>query len=174
MLHRKFPFLQWGTDPQAKAEVTGDPKAHNGGAARKRTDNTCQNAVFYICDHKNQYNQKDNPHRKEKADFLYMIYGHSGKWDCAFFFCLRNPGQKPEIVNFFHTAPFLSRIHLSRRSNASCTREKRQARFIRMWQGPWKGRRPARQHLHPIRLSEAGQEFSHGNGTTGCSPETSI
>lgn len=84
-----------GTDPQAKAEVTGDPKAHNGRSRKKKADNTCQNAVFYICDHRNKYNQKDNPHRKEKkAGFLYMLYGHSGKWDCAFFFLPQKSGAE--------------------------------------------------------------------------------
>ena len=73
MLHRKF-LSTVGTDPQAKAEVTGDPKAHNGRSRKKKADNTCQNAVFYICDHRNKYNQKDNPHRKEKKQVFCICF----------------------------------------------------------------------------------------------------
>ena len=80
-----------------------------GEAARKKADNTCQNAVFYICDHRNKYNQKDNPHRKEKKQvFCICFTGIPVSGIAPSFFCLRNPGQKPEIVNFFHTALLLS------------------------------------------------------------------
>ena len=102
MLHRKL-LTAVGTYPQAECAVAGNSNPHNGRSRNKKTDNACQNAIFYICDYRNKYNQKDDPYRKEKKQiFCKGFAGIPISGITLFLFGFRKPDLRPQIVRVFH------------------------------------------------------------------------